>query len=46
MSAGNRMRRIILAAGTGTHFNGAVHPKCLVTFDERTLRSTRMAVGA
>lgn len=31
------MKGVILAAGTGTRFNGAVHPKCLATFEERTL---------
>jgi L-glutamine-phosphate cytidylyltransferase len=37
------MRGIILAAGAGTRFNGAVHPKCLVTFDERTLISIQLS---
>jgi len=37
------MRGIILAAGTGTRFNGAVHPKCLATFDERTLINIQLA---
>ena len=31
------MRAIILAAGAGTRFNGAVHPKCLAPFGERAL---------
>jgi len=31
------MKGVILAAGTGTRFNGAVHPKCLALFDDRTL---------
>ena len=31
------MRGIILAAGTGTRFNGALHPKCLALFEDRTL---------
>jgi choline kinase len=31
------MRGIILAAGSGTRFNGAVSPKCLASFDDRTL---------
>lgn len=43
MSAVNRLRGIILAAGTGTRFNGAVHPKCLATFGERTLIDLQLA---
>jgi choline kinase len=31
------MRGVILAAGSGTRFNGALHPKCLALFDDRTL---------
>lgn len=38
------MRGIILAAGTGTRFNGAVQPKCLATFEERTLLSIQLSV--
>jgi choline kinase len=37
------MRGIILAAGAGTRFHDAVHPKCLVTFDERTLISIQLS---
>jgi choline kinase len=37
------MRGIILAAGTGTRFNGAVRPKCLATFGERTLISLQLS---
>jgi choline kinase len=37
------MRGVILAAGTGTRFNGAVHPKCLATFDERTLITLQLS---
>jgi GTP:adenosylcobinamide-phosphate guanylyltransferase len=37
------MRGISLAGGAGTRFNGAVHPKCLVTFDERTLISIQLS---
>jgi choline kinase len=35
--SGGAMRGVILAAGSGTRFNGAVHPKCLASFDGRTL---------
>jgi choline kinase len=38
------MRGIILAAGTGTRFNGAVHPKCLATFGQRTLITIQLSV--
>src|SRR6185436_11215764 len=31
------MNGIILAAGSGTRFNGAIYPKCLASFDDRTL---------
>lgn len=34
---------IILAAGTGTRFNGAVRPKCLAPFDDCTLISIQLA---
>jgi choline kinase len=37
------VRGVILAAGMGTRFNGALHPKCLATFDERTLISLQLA---
>lgn len=36
-------RGIILAAGAGTRFNGAVHPKCLASFDQRTLISIQLS---
>jgi len=36
-------RGIILAAGTGTRFNGAVHPKCLASFNERPLISIQLS---
>jgi L-glutamine-phosphate cytidylyltransferase len=39
----NDMRGIILAAGTGTRFNGAVHPKCLATFDGRSLINIQLS---
>jgi choline kinase len=38
------MRGIILAACSGTRFNGAVQPKCLATFDERTLMNIQLSV--
>jgi L-glutamine-phosphate cytidylyltransferase len=37
------MRGVILAAGAGTRFNGAVHPKCLAKFGERTLISIQLS---
>ena len=37
------MKGIILAAGSGTRFNGAVHPKCLATFDDRTLINIQLS---
>jgi choline kinase len=37
------MRGIILAGGAGTRLNGAVHRKCLVTFDERTRISIQLS---
>jgi choline kinase len=37
------MKGIILAAGSGTRFNGAVHPKCLASFDGRTLISIQLS---
>lgn len=37
------MRGVILAAGSGTRFNGAVHAKCLATFDDRTLISIQLS---
>ncbi len=36
------MPGVILAAGTGTRFNGAVQPKCLGTFEDRTLINLRL----
>ena len=42
MSA-SRMKGIILAAGAGTRFNGAIHPKCLALFNERTLISIQLS---
>lgn len=35
--SGRGMKGVILAAGSGTRFNGAVHPKCLADFDGRSL---------
>jgi len=37
------MRGVILAAGSGTRFNGALHPKCLAMFDERTLINIQLS---
>jgi choline kinase len=37
------MKGVILAAGAGTRFNGALHPKCLALFDERTLISFQLS---
>jgi choline kinase len=37
------MRGVILAAGKGTRFNGAVHPKCLALFEDRTLINFQLA---
>jgi choline kinase len=37
------MRGVILAAGTGTRFNGALHPKCLALFDDRTLINLQLS---
>ena len=42
MSSG-AMKGIILAAGAGTRCNGAVHPKCLATFNQRTLISIQLS---
>jgi L-glutamine-phosphate cytidylyltransferase len=42
VSAGAR-KGIILAAGAGTRFNGALHPKCLALFNERTLISIQLS---
>jgi len=37
------MKGIILAAGSGTRFNGAVRAKCLATFGERTLITIQLS---
>jgi choline kinase len=37
------MNGIILAAGSGTRFNGAVHPKCLAPFGDRTLITIQLS---
>ena len=37
------MNGIILAAGSGTRFNGAVYPKCLAPFDDRTLINIQLS---
>jgi choline kinase len=37
------MRGIILAAGAGTRFNGALHPKCLALFEDRTLINLQLS---
>jgi choline kinase len=42
VSAG-AMKGIILAAGAGTRFNGAVHPKCLAAFNARPLISIQLS---
>src|SRR5262245_3737265 len=41
---GNGLRGVILAAGSGTRFNGAVHPQCLADFDGRSLISIQLSV--
>lgn len=40
--AGGRVKGVILAAGAGTRFNGAVHPKCLASFDGTPLIELQM----
>jgi len=37
------MKGVILAAGAGTRFNGAVHPKCLALFADHTLINFQLA---
>jgi choline kinase len=37
------MRGVILAAGSGTRFNGAVYPKCLAPFDDRALINIQLS---
>src|SRR4029079_18681950 len=37
------MHAVILAAGTGTRFNGALHPKCLAAFGGQTLITIQLA---
>jgi choline kinase len=37
------MHAVILAAGTGTRFNGALHPKCLAAFGGQTLITIQLS---
>jgi choline kinase len=37
------MRGIILAAGSGTRFNGAIYPKCLAPFEDRALINIQLS---